>query len=224
VHRCIFGSTQSNCCCSAKLIAPFLLRYGPLLSVNSSHGHLVTRSTHHRSTHHTRVSSHSQLVTSEHNKATSRKKNYLHAGQVAPRNSAQHGRPTSLQLCTRRGKKWDIVHTCPTWQVIAARAISRCKFFFSYTVAISKSPTTAKLLNATNARSRSTVNSSQRRQTRRSTRHTILRCDELTVWRVDLLPGPSGRVTVQSWIPLTTRSRESHSCIMHELQVINEIN
>jgi len=39
---------------------------------------------------------------------------------------------------------------------------------------------TAKLLNATNARSTSTVNSSQRRQTRRSSRHTILRCDELT--------------------------------------------
>ena len=46
--------------------------------------------------------------------------------------------------------------------------------------AISKSPTTAKLLNATNARSNNAVNSSQRRQTRRSTRHTILRCDELT--------------------------------------------
>jgi len=65
--------------------------------------------------------------------------------------------------------------TCTTWQVIAACAIL-------------KSPTTAKLLNASNARSKSTVNSSQRRQTRRSTRHTILRCDELTVWRVDWFP------------------------------------
>ena len=46
--------------------------------------------------------------------------------------------------------------------------------------AISKSPTTAKILNATNAKLKSTVNSSQRRETRRSTRHTILRCDELT--------------------------------------------
>jgi len=33
------------------------------LPVNSSHGHLVTRSTRHRSTRHIRVSSHSQLVT-----------------------------------------------------------------------------------------------------------------------------------------------------------------
>jgi len=46
--------------------------------------------------------------------------------------------------------------------------------------AISKSLTTAKLLNATNARSKYAVNSSQRHQTRWSTRHTILRCDELT--------------------------------------------
>jgi len=36
------------------------------LPVNSSHGHLVTRSTRHQSTCHTSVSSHSQLVTSEH--------------------------------------------------------------------------------------------------------------------------------------------------------------
>ena len=72
-------------------------------------------------------------------------------------------------------KKRDVAHTCTTWQVIAACAIS-------------KSPTTAKLLNATSARSKSTFNSSQRRQTRRLTRHTILRCDELTVWRVDWFP------------------------------------
>ena len=38
------------------------------------------------------------------------------------------------------------------------------------------------------ARSKSTVNSSQRRHTRRSTRHAILRCDELTMWRVDWFP------------------------------------
>jgi len=35
----------------------------PWLPVNSSHGHVVTRSTRHRSTRHIRVSSHSQLVT-----------------------------------------------------------------------------------------------------------------------------------------------------------------
>ena len=35
---------------------------------------------------------------------------------------------------------------------------------------------------------KSTVNSSQRRETRPSTRHTILRCEELTVWRVDWFP------------------------------------
>jgi len=35
-------------------------------TVISSHGHVVTRSTRHRSTRHRHVSSHSQLVTSEH--------------------------------------------------------------------------------------------------------------------------------------------------------------
>jgi len=60
-------------------------------------------------------------------------------------------------------KKQDVAHTYTTSQVIAACAIS-------------KSPTTVKLLNAMNARSKRTVNSSQRHQTRRSTRHTILRC------------------------------------------------
>jgi len=58
--------------------------------------------------------------------------------------------------------------TCSTWQVIAACAIS-------------KSLMTAKLLNVMNARSKSTVNSSQHCQTRRSTCHTILQYDELTV-------------------------------------------
>jgi len=44
-------------------------------------------------------------------------------------------------------------------------------------------------ITATDYTSRkSTVNSLQRRETRRSTRHTILRCDELTVWRVDWFP------------------------------------
>jgi len=65
--------------------------------------------------------------------------------------------------------------TCSTWQVIAACAIS-------------KSLMTAKLLNVMNARSKSTVNSSQHCQTRRSTCHTILQYDELTVWPVDWFP------------------------------------
>jgi len=53
--------------------------------------HLVTRSTRHRSTRHTPVSSHSQLVTSEHITKLSIVIFYLHAGQVTPRNSAQRG-------------------------------------------------------------------------------------------------------------------------------------
>jgi len=65
-----------------------------------------------------------------------------------------------------------------------------CALRFGYLglmCAISKSLTTAKLLNATNAKSKSMVNSSQCLQTRRSA-HMVLRCDELTVWRVDWLP------------------------------------
>jgi len=42
------------------------IRWRRRLPVNSSHGHLVTRSTRHQSTRHTCVSSKSQLVTSEH--------------------------------------------------------------------------------------------------------------------------------------------------------------
>ena len=80
-------------------------------------------------------------------------------------------------------KKRDVAHTCTTWQVIAACAMS-------------KSLTTAKLLNATNAGSRSTVNLSQHRQTRWSTRHTILWCDELTVWRVDWFRRPASVVSM----------------------------
>ena len=61
----------------------------------------------------------------------------------------------------------DVAHTCTTWQYIAACASS-------------KSLTTAKLLNETSTRSKSTVNSSQRCQTRQSTHLAILQCDELT--------------------------------------------
>ena len=49
-------------------------------------------------------------------------------------------------------KKRDVAHSCTTWQVIVACAVLQ-------------SPTTAKLFNVTNARSNSTVNSSQRRPT-----------------------------------------------------------
>jgi len=105
-----------------------------------------------RSSRHTVMSSHSQLVTSERiTKSPVVIFFHLHAGQVAPRNSAQNGR-------RNYGKR-----------------------------AISKSLTTAKLLNATNARSKRTVISSQHRQARRSTRHTILRCDELTGSRIEYL-------------------------------------
>jgi len=72
------------------------------LPVNLSHGHLVTWSSRHTvmSSHGqpvtgqliTRVSSQSQLVTSEHITKPPVLIFYLHAGQVAPRNSAQHGR------------------------------------------------------------------------------------------------------------------------------------
>jgi len=51
-------------------------------TVKSSHGHLVTRLTRHRSTRHIRVSSRSQLVTSEHTTKPSA------AGEIVPRNSA----------------------------------------------------------------------------------------------------------------------------------------
>jgi len=46
-----------------------------------------------------------------------------------------------------------------------------------------------------------TVNSSQRRQTRRSTRHTIVQCDELTLWRVDWLPRPNSLLYIKSSSP-----------------------
>jgi len=51
-------------------------------TVKSSHGHLITRLTHHRSTRHIRFSSRSQLVTSEHTTKPSA------AGEIVPRNSA----------------------------------------------------------------------------------------------------------------------------------------
>jgi len=124
-------------------------------AVKSATSHLVTRSSRHTvmSSHGelvtgqlvTGASRHSQLVTSEHITKPPVVIFFLHTGQIAPRNSAQHGRHTY-------GKR-----------------------------AISKSLTTAKLLNGTNARSKRTVNSSQHHQTLRSTRHTILRCDDLTV-------------------------------------------
>ena len=138
------------------------------LPVNSSLGHLVTSQLV------TRVSSQSQLVTSEHKKAipVAIFFIYLDADQVAPINSAEHGRRNySKRVCTRH-TQW-----CAVWFA-----------YLGLTCVISKSPMMVKLLNATNARSKSTVNSSQRLQTGQSTHHTILRCDELTVCRVDWFP------------------------------------
>ena len=53
---------------------------------------------------------------------------------------------------------------------------------------------------------KSTVNSSQCRETWRSTRHTILRCDELTVWRVDWFP--ARRLVVRISAPLQPRTTQ----------------
>jgi len=63
----------------------------------------------------------------------------------------------------------------------------------------STSATSAKLLNATNARSKSTVTSSQRRQTRQSTRQTILCCDELTGFHARRQPWPSSFICWSWW-------------------------
>jgi len=132
---------------------------------------LSSNPTHHQLTRHTRLVTQSTRHKRAHNKTT-RRIFYLHACQVAPRNSAQYtdGVITASE------------HTRHT----QCRAV-----WFGYLglmCATSKSPTTANLLSATNARSKCTVNSSQCRQTRRSTRHTIWRCDELTLWRVDWFP------------------------------------
>jgi len=48
------------------------------LPVNSSHGHLVTRSTRHRSTRHRHISSQSTCHNRAHNKTTSTSRNHLH--------------------------------------------------------------------------------------------------------------------------------------------------
>ena len=71
------------------------------VTVISSHGHVVTRSTRHRSTRHTHVSSHSQLVTRQHiTKPAVRVIIILSARcQETSRNSAQHGRRKHRYLC-----------------------------------------------------------------------------------------------------------------------------
>ena len=126
-------------------------------TVISSHGELVTRSTRHRSTRHLTKPPQCRAV----------RFNYL--GFMSLYHIARMISDNSYLWAWKleRNETLHNAHSCPTWQVIAACAVL-------------KSPTTAKLLNATSARSKSTFNSSQRRQTRRLTRHTILRCDELT--------------------------------------------
>jgi len=128
----------------ANTIQKIILGVKSGLPVNSSYGHVVTRLTRD-----TRVSSQSHLVTSEHiRKPYQSQFFYLHADQVAPINSAEHGK-------RNYGKRVYTRHT----QCCAVR------FAYLFNVCISKSPMTMKLLNATNARSKSTVNSSQRLQT-----------------------------------------------------------
>ena len=155
-----------------KCFPPFLSTMVCRLPVNSSHGHLVTRSCRLTVNSSPVNSSHTRLVIKSTRHKQAHKKAipvaiffYLHAGQVAPINSAKHGRRDYVKRVYTR-------HT----QCCAVRFA-----YFGLICVILKSPMTVKLLNATNARSKSTVNSSQRLQTRQSTRHTILRCDELTM-------------------------------------------
>ena len=70
------------------------------LPVNSSQGHLVTRSTRRRSTRHTHVSSHSQLITSEHITKPPVPVVIISARrQETSRNSVQHGGRNYRYLC-----------------------------------------------------------------------------------------------------------------------------
>jgi len=139
-------------------------------TVMSWHGHVVTRSTSHQSTRHTHLVKKSARHKRAHKKAIPVVIFFLHATQVAPINSAEHG----------------VIMASKYTRHTQCRAV---RFdYLGLMCVISKSPMTAKLLNAMNSRSKSTVNSSQCRQTQRSTRHTILRCDELTVWQVDWFP------------------------------------
>jgi len=131
------------------------------LPVNSSHGHLVTV-----------MSSHGQLVTQ----------------------STRHKRAHNKTYAMPCSSVWlfGFNVTCydkdNLWQHLWAWKLERNETLHIHVqhgkliaaCAISKSLTTAKLLNATKARWNSTVNSSQRRQTQQSTRHMILRCGELT--------------------------------------------
>ena len=131
-------------------------------TVISLHGHVVTRSTRH-----TCVLSHSQLVTSEHIRKPS-SSNFL---------SARRSGSTMIKVLNTDGVITASEHTTRHTQ---CRAVRISLLGLGLMCVISKPLMTAKFLNATNARSKSTVNSSQHRQTRRSTRQTILRCDELT--------------------------------------------
>jgi len=63
-----------------------------------------------QSTRHTRVSSQSQLVTSEHiRKPYQSQFFYLHAGQVAPINSAEHGRRNYGKQDIRNAMQFDLL-------------------------------------------------------------------------------------------------------------------
>jgi len=143
-------------------------------TVISSHGHVVTWSTRHRSTRHTSVSSQSTRHKRAYNKTYAMPCSSV---WLFGFNVTCYDKDYLWQHLWAWKLEWnETLHI----HVQHGKLIAAC--------AISKSLTTAKLLNATKARWKSTVNSSQRRQTQRSTRHTILRCDELTVWRVDWFP------------------------------------
>jgi len=78
---------------------------------------------------------------------------------------------------------WDsLTAPCLVYNTAMYTVYGRCgqygRCICSYTGRCGRCVVYTDPLNVTNARSKSTVNSSQRRQTRRSTRHTILRCDE----------------------------------------------
>jgi len=125
-----------------------------------------------RSSRHTVMSSHGQLVTDirlitqstrhkrAHNKTTSTSRPHLHA------------------ISLRRHPETVL----NTDGVITAICVTLMICLFVQGQKVHKNVYCRFQITATDYTStKSTVNSSQRRETRRSTRHTILRCDELTV-------------------------------------------
>ena len=146
------------CLNSLQWVTILVLGYCMLrLPVNSTHGRLVTRSCRHTvnlspvnlSRTHTRLVTQSTRHITKPPQCRAVRFGYL--GLM----SLYHSKDNwwqQLFVGMESRKKRDVAHTWTTWQVIAACAIL-------------KSPTTAKLLSATNAMSKSTVNSSQRLQT-----------------------------------------------------------